>query len=283
MQSARGRGPRQVASEILKSAFDNGAYVAGGTARMLFNARLKYHDTAEAADHAFDKIVNGRRDVDLFFPDRDKLQTFLQTMHGEAVVTRSITGCAINIDLVEKKNMWQKSLFQAITLDRSFGDIRTVMAMFDIMPSMVAFNRDGFVYPIESQELDKNGVLHAQSIPSPFTIKRIEKYQREYGYKCLDSETSEKYVDRILECLSIAQRTNGIAFEYPLTKFMFTGADAKEKLRRTVRSLHTSMLLKASIAFGNDGYNYAFKELMKRSRVQEELGQNNETGLVAKR
>ena len=262
------------AASILNLAFDHGAWVAGGTARTLFDAHLMYGSNDEGVLN-FVALHNAQsRDIDLFFPCEQQLDDFLRVLPKSADVSPSVTGSAVNIDLhtAPQRGMYTKSTFQAIRLKKSFGDIRKVLSVFDIVPSMIAFNRDGFVYAKEGVDFDQNKILRARAIATPFTLKRIEKYFRLHDYRVMDLETSEMYVDKILEYIDMSNR--GVAFTYPLTKWTFTGDNAKQSLHKTVAALSTSTLLKAALGLVGDGYNLAFKTLINRQEGRAKQGSN---------
>jgi hypothetical protein len=249
---------------LLDCAFKSGAYVAGGTARKLYNDHLSGDLDKFAIRELFSDSQFNRSDIDVFFPSMATAQMFIHLARAlNCRVEKSLTGYAMNIDMMVK-NRWSKSKYQAIILERAIGDIHDVLQQFDIFPSMVALNYDGFIIPKASIDLDEKKVLHVQDIKTPFTLMRIAKYLQKYGYKTLDDESSDKVVDITFDYIGNCRK--GTPYKYIKTNWKYEEYKAINNCKQLVCALSTPALVKTAFLFGNEAYNNAFNELDNRSK-----------------
>jgi hypothetical protein len=185
---------RPVERKIVDCVLDAGGFIAGGCPRYV----------TETIDHmgGYDQVdADAYRhfgDCDLFFPNEESYQVayrLLVSRRGHAQLSleddQSIDAdrqgvFAINLEARENDKKGKTLAFQLIAKCQ-FSDIRTTLARFDILNSMIGFVReDGRMKTVRARgwlQNERSNTLDVLVWDSPLSFYRIQKYIQKYGYQ----------------------------------------------------------------------------------------------------
>lgn len=185
--------------EVTKLALEHGGFLAGGFARKLARALPElYPYSTEDDENELHWYLNGggtidtestytkqfgwkqgAGDVDLFFPDKEKLQAFLAAFRAfngtlaEPLKTKpSNFGNALEI-LCDGWALVQVVTFKTLPIEETLRE-------FDIMNATATFTKDSFISPEGWRELEEQKMMRVVNWRSPMVFKRMKKWESKH-------------------------------------------------------------------------------------------------------
>jgi hypothetical protein len=217
--------------QIFEIAFECGGYIAGGMARMLLSPKsdfsklavqIKDSGTVTGALEQSKKIAyKSISDIDFFFRTesgfneavlkisqlKNNLEhdfencSMLQSDKIHITTGTSVAGFAFNILYVGPENVDPSRGDRSVATNIqfiacNFGEPEEVCDRFDLMNSMVAFDKTHRWKAYGWKQLETNNTIEV-SIWNPLTLWRINKYIRKYGYNSFSFRTQADMIDGI--------------------------------------------------------------------------------------
>lgn len=257
----------QQATAILRLAFQRGAYVAGGFARVV----AAYEPGTEDGDSRIRQYLGvghkierqrrfpktGRGDVDVFFPSESSLASFLGDVALEPVlkglpIHEMASGAAVEFDCDEVV------VVQVIT--SRTAPIEEMLSGFDLYNAMVAFNGEEFIEPVGWRELEKQKMVHVSNWTSPYVINRITKWFYKHRMTTLSPKTSTEIGTYAIEIIAQLKKE---PIAMPWGKMTFDSV--VHKLKEFLPLLPNEELARLISVYPLTAYKGAFNVLRTRS------------------
>lgn len=248
---------------IVLSAFEHGAYVAGGFAEVVMKHFIgdihdeqleldvaTYLDVTRRIDRSKGWWRARRGDIDLFFQGETDMSTFLERVTSNDQLSDRCMGdtpthAAVEFDC-------GSVLVQAVKCN--VGPIDQVLGGFDIHNAMVAFNDKETVSAQGWDDITRLKVLHVANWTSPFVISRLTKWLHKHKLTALSPKTALEIVPQSLALIDRLQK-------HPLPQ-MTPGTDSitpslvTSHLRMLLPHLSNSDLLVVSSLYSEETNNY---------------------------
>lgn len=252
---------------VLQTAFDQGAYVCGGAARMVINSASSQEDIERLHMYVRPGPIRNRGrfwrsdrgDVDLFFPSKPALTEFWRTINDhprhQHVVERirSISGSSVD--------MIVDSVIVSV-IEGFVGPVEDVLNRFDIYNAMVAFNHQEIIVPEGWHALEDEKMLHVANWTTPYVIHRINKWFWKHGMKKLSPKTASELGEQALQIMSRLSKEPIV-----MPWGTLTANSVVPKLKVLLPHLNNEELVKLVSIYPIDAYDGAFDILRRRGSV----------------
>lgn len=286
---------------LLRAAFDNGGYIAGGFGTVIARHAVLgqvvkghepgWHDPIRRhlRDPVRKKSPPGEKsftnagcgDIDVWFPHQASLDGFLNNSHRKTGILNGF----ISIDSTMTKSAIEHIIdrdarVQAIT--RYLMPLHDQISHFDIYNGMVAVTNDKIVYPEHFAYLESNNMLHVTTWDSPWTVNRFFKWMHRKGYTNVTPSTAQVIAQKAIEAHEQwADKANDPTLEDPAVMTAMVEKWSQDRLKKAVAvmpdgvqrmlqycvpNLTGEQLLQLSTYFKPHSrqYDYAVNELHRR-------------------
>lgn len=261
--------------DVLRNVEAAGGFIAGGFAAKFAYCHLMLGDlrtsdrSAEtlmrysnidhlraatwSKDRKFAKVNAG--DIDVFF-ENDK---YVDTIVHQAILKKddyhvepTTAGFGWEVGCFGRNGC---NLIQLIT--KYTGTPEQVCSTFDIYNAACVIKGNVLYVPEEWEWLAKNRYLHLRKWNGPWVMQRLAKWSRKHHYGAgLTPETALLLNNHITEILDDPENS-----KTPDTVYRFI----TKKIHPFMQSINPEHLLKISMCYPDQSYNYAFEELKRRS------------------
>ena len=261
----------------ISTALSNGAYIAGGFARIIFLGK-------RVSTYLFGQGRVG--DIDLFFSAREQIDAATYVIRGAS--HRSFGGNAreythaVPYQILKKyENYTAGSSFNLQIVDKAelILPIREQLDRFDFVNVRCAFNDSELLVDDRIMQLETDHLLQIANSSSPYLSSRINKYIKK-GYVTITDDSREHITDWIIRALA----GEFDAFYPPLTRDPTFG-----KLSiRTMISGHAHLLRNEDLIMligmfkntvQNSKYGPAFEIDMALSIIENRNREKNESSI----
>ena len=183
----------------ISTALSNGAYIAGGFARIIFLCK-------RVSSYLFGQGRVG--DIDLFFSAREQIDAVTHVIRGAS--HRSFGGNAREYThavpypiLKQYENYTRGSSFNLQIVDKAelILPIREQLDRFDFVNVRCAFNDSEMLVDDRIMQLETDHLLQIGNSSSPYLSSRINKYIKK-GYVTITDDSREHITDWIIRALT---------------------------------------------------------------------------------
>lgn len=183
----------------ISTALSNGAYIAGGFARIIFLSN-------RVSTYLFGQGRVG--DIDLFFSAREQIDAVTHVIRGAS--HRSFGGNAREYMhavpyqiLKQYENYTRGSSFNLQIVDKAelILPIREQLDRFDFVNVRCAFNDSELLVDDRIMQLETDHLLQIANSSSPYLCSRINKYIKK-GYVTITDDSREHITDWIIRALA---------------------------------------------------------------------------------
>ena len=183
----------------ISTALSNGAYIAGGFARIIFLGN-------RVSSYLFGQGRVG--DIDLFFSAREQIDAVTHVIRGAS--HRSFGGNAREYThavpypiLKQYENYTRGSSFNLQIVDKAelILPIREQLDRFDFVNVRCAFNDSEMLVDDRIMQLETDHLLQIGNSSSPYLSSRINKYIKK-GYVTITDDSREHITDWIIRALT---------------------------------------------------------------------------------
>jgi hypothetical protein len=176
--------------ETMLICFQHGGYIAGGfgtqVARSEFGCGRHGMKLADALDHYLISHTSSG-DIDLWFPNREQEQNFLNDAALLDIIARGkLTWKISNLAMQTRIAGYRVQVITGF-----FNPMVEQLRRFDIYNAMVGLDLDTITYPQHLRSLEEGKVLHVHSWQSEQTINRFVRWMEHRGYESVTPLVAE--------------------------------------------------------------------------------------------
>lgn len=224
---------------------------------------LRSHDTVDKLD----RFKSGKNDIDVFFPDKGSLASFVKTFGWDAtkfIVNESPAGNALTI-LCDNR-----VVVQLIT--RFTAPVDEMLSSFDIINGAVAITSDSVVFPQQWFELERERVIRVNHWSHDQTIRRVARWGWKHELETLHPDDIEHYNAKLMEMFDRIHTDGKIEVENGLVIYDMPSFLKSLNHPSFLKNVDGAMLvLLSSMASIYDDYNWAFTEFKNRSSILQQV------------
>jgi hypothetical protein len=271
----------QATHDVLKLAFSQGGWVAGGFARIITKHHLMNGDSMfdaldgdDVADDVTrhlqcdipcdtkDAMVKYRKgDIDLFFDHQRQLDNFWRALQATGLrssckLEGSVTGAATEVSVNNRTRLQ--------VIERYRGPIEDQLRSFDIFNAMCAFNDKVLLYPDGWSALEAERMLHVVNWTSPWVINRVAKWCNRHGYDRLSPKTASEIGDVAIDLI---ERFKEKPYQPEWGGMPLTHDKIIARMKRFLPQLTNDQLLLMTSVYPIDAYQGPLYVLRKRAGI----------------